>query len=165
MKTSKYSNVIKQHARKPPYVKNVSCAFFFGGLVCLFGQVLHYIYTTVFNVEPKTATTYMIVSMILIASILTGFGVYDKFGQVAKAGGFVPITGFANSLTSCALEGKSEGVILGIASNMFKLAGGVIVMAVVSAFAFGLIRYFLGQLGLVPLLDETTVTMILEVIR
>lgn len=160
MKTNQYESTIKKHEIKPNYLKNAMCAFFFGGLICFIGQTINWIYLFLFEIDDKTSTTYMIVTMILISSILTGFGIYDKFGQVAKAGAFIPITGFANSLTSSALEGKSEGIVLGIASNMFKLAGAVIVVAVVSAFIFGIIRYFLANLGLVPLLDESTVAMI-----
>ena len=163
MKTSQYSSVIKNHEVKPSYLKNMASAFFFGGLLCLVGQGLIWLYTDVFDIAEKTASTYMIVTMILIASILTGLGVYDKFGQVAKAGSFVPITGFANSLTASALEGKSEGIVLGIATNLFKLAGAVIVFAVVSGFAFGLLRYFLVELGVAPALDHSTVGLVLGV--
>lgn len=111
-----------------------------GGLIAIIGQVLITIYTSI-GFETKVANSLMSVSLIFIASLLTGLGVYDKFGQYAGAGSFVPITGFANSMTSSALEYKSEGVILGIASNLFKLAGSVITFAVVSAYVFGIIRY------------------------
>jgi len=142
----------------------MASAFFFGGFICLIGQGLLWIYINIFDVAEETASTYMIVTMILAASILTGFGIYDKFGQVAKAGGFVPITGFANSLTASALEGKSEGIVLGIAANMFKLAGTVIVFAVMSGFVFGLIRYFLVELGIAPALDSATVNLVMGVL-
>jgi stage V sporulation protein AC len=161
LKTNQYSNVIKNHEVKPSYLKNMASAFFYGGLVCLVGQGFNWIYTNVFDVSEETASTYMIVTLILIASILTGIGVYDRFGQVAKAGGFIPITGFANSLTSAALEGKSEGMVRGIATNMFKLAGTVIVFAVVSGFVFGLLRYFLVEFGIAPALDHSTVSLIM----
>ena len=164
MKTSQYSSIIKNHEVKPDYLKNMASAFFFGGLVCLIGQVLLWIYINIFNFAEEIASTYMIVTMVLIASLLTGFGIYDKFGQISKAGGFVPITGFANSLTASALEGKSEGIVLGIASNMFKLAGTVIVFAVVSGFVFGLIRYFLVGLGIAPELDHSTVGLVMGVL-
>jgi len=164
LKTNQYSSVIKNHEVQPNYFRNAASAFFFGGLVCLAGEVLDWIYVNVFNVASETASTYMIVTVILIASLLTGIGIYDKFGQVAKAGGFVPITGFANSLTASALEGKSEGIVLGIANNMFKLAGTVIVFAVISGFVFGLVRYFLAQLGIAPALDDVTTTLITGVI-
>ena len=73
---------------------------------------------------------------------------------MAKAGAFVPISGFANSLTAAALESKSEGVILGIATNLFKLAGAVIVFAVISAYVFGSIRYLLLEFNIVPQLEK-----------
>jgi len=139
-------------------------AFFFGGLVCFFGEVLFWIYVNIFDNTKEIASTYMIVTMILVTSILTGLGIYDKFGQISKAGGFVPITGFANSLTASALEGKSEGIVLGIAANMFKLAGTVIVFAVVSGFVFGLIRYFLLELGIAQALDSTTASLVMGVL-
>lgn len=160
MKTSQYSHVIKNHAVKTPVMKNMATAFFFGGLLCLLGQALTWTYHNVLNLAEEVAVTYMIVTMILASSLLTGLGIYDKFGQLAKAGSFVPITGFANSLTSAALEGKSEGLIQGIAANMFKLAGGVVVCAVISGFIFGLVRYFLVQLGIAPALDHEVAGLI-----
>lgn len=163
MKTNQYSSVIKNHEVKPNYLKNMVCAFFFGGLVCLFGQVLHWVYMNVFNLPEQEASTHMIVTLILLASILTGLGVYDKFGQMAKAGGFVPITGFANSLTASALEGKPEGIVLGIPANMFKLAGTVIVVAVMSGFVFGIIRYILVQLGIAPDLTPEVASLMMGV--
>lgn len=161
LKTNQYEQTIKKHEKKPPYAKNMSHAFFFGGLICLLGQGLLWGFENIFSLPQSEASTYMIVTMILLATILTGLGVYDKFGQIAKAGGFIPITGFANSLASSAMEGKSEGIILGIATNMFKLAGAVIVVAVMSGFAFGLIRYFLQQLGIISNLEHEVVKQIL----
>lgn len=164
LKTSQYTSVIKKHEVKPSYLKNMFSAFFFGGLICLIGQGFIWVYINLFDATKETAPTYMLVTMILIASILTGLGIYDRFGQVAKAGSFVPITGFANSLTSSALEGKSEGIIQGIATNMFKLSGTVLVFAVVSGFVFGLIRYFLAGLGIAPTLDHSTVSLLMGVL-
>ena len=107
-----------------------------------------------FGFVRETASTLTLVTVILITAILTGLGVYDEFGQIAKAGAFVPISGFANSLTSAALESRSEGVVLGIATNLFKLAGAVIVFAVVSAYVFGIIRYCLVEFNIFPQLKE-----------
>ncbi len=143
VKTKKYEEVIKNHEVKPNYLKNALVSFFFGGLICVGGQLLIEMYVHFFGFVRETASTLALVTVILIASVATGLGVYDEFGQVAKAGAFVPITGFANSLTSAALESKSEGVVLGIATNLFKLAGAVIVFAVVSAYVFGILRYLL----------------------
>lgn len=154
MKTKKYEEIIKSHEVKPNYLKNAGVSFFFGGLICVFGQVLIEIYIRWFGFVRDTSSTLALVTVILITSILTGFGVYDEFGQIAKAGAFVPISGFANSLTAAALEGKSEGIVLGIATNLFKLAGAVIVFAIVSAYVFGIIRYLLVEFNLVPQLDH-----------
>ena len=85
----------------------------------------------------------VIVTIILITAITTGFGIYDKAAQYCGAGLFIPISGFANSLTSAAMEGKSEGPIYGIGSNMFKLAGSVLTYGIASAFFFGALRFIL----------------------
>lgn len=132
--------VIKKHEEKPNYLKNTSMAFLFGGLISIFGQILILIYTN-FGFDEKISQSLMSVSMIIIAILLTGFGIYDKFGQIAKAGAFVPITGFANAMASSAIEYKSEGIVLGIANNIFKIAGAVITFGVVSAYIIGIIRY------------------------
>lgn len=154
MKTKKYEEVIKNHEVKPNYLKNAAVSFLFGGLICVGGQLLIEMYIHWLGFVRDTASTLALVTVILLASILTGLGVYDEFGQIAKAGAFVPITGFANSLTSAALESKSEGIVLGIATNLFKLAGAVIVFAVVSAYVFGIIRYLLVEFNILPQLDQ-----------
>jgi stage V sporulation protein AC len=82
--------------------------------------------------------------LILLSVILTCFGVYDKLAQWAGAGSAVPVTGFANSMCSAALEHKSEGMVLGVGGNMFKLAGSVIVFGIVAAFVVGLVHLVLG---------------------
>lgn len=154
MKTKKYEKLIKNHEVKPNYLKNAGVSFFFGGLICVFGQLLIEMYIRWFGFVRDTASTLALVTVILITSILTGLGVYDEFGQIAKAGAFVPISGFANSLTSAALESKSEGVVLGIATNLFKLAGAVIVFAIVSAYVFGILRYLLVEFNIFPPLEQ-----------
>lgn len=106
-------------------------------------QLLMMAYEQILGIDQKSAMSLCIVTIILVTSILTGFGVFDQAAQVCGAGLFVPITGFANSLTSCALEGKTEGFIYGIGGNMFKLAGSVLTYGIASAFVFGSIRYLL----------------------
>ena len=150
MKTKQYEHVLKEHAVKPKYVKNAVQSFFFGGLICCIGQCLIEFYVFQFGLLRETASLLMTVTVIFLTSLLTGLGVYDNYGQLAKAGGFVPISGFANSLTSAALEGKSEGVLFGIATNVFKLAGAVIVFAIVSTYVFGIIRYGLIEFNVLP---------------
>ena len=124
MKTKKYEEVIKNHEVKPNYLKNAAVSFLFGGLICVGGQLLIEMYIHWFGFVRDTASTLALVTVILLASILTGLGFYDEFGQIAKAGAFVPITGFANSLTSAALESKSEGIITGILSCLLAMVTG-----------------------------------------
>ncbi len=136
-----YNNTLKNYQPKSNLIVNCLKAFIVGGLICLFGQLLTDIYVNVFDMTEKEAGNPTITTLILISALLTGFGVYDKLGQFAGAGSAVPVTGFANSITSAALEHRSEGIVLGVASNMFKLAGSVIVFGVVAAYVVGIIRY------------------------
>ncbi|SEP70228.1 stage V sporulation protein AC [Piscibacillus halophilus] len=140
-----YKNDIKNYQPKPKLLKNCIKAFVVGGLICLIGQGLTVFYTEVFGFSEKAAGNPVVTTLILLSALLTGFGVYDKIGQFAGAGSAVPVTGFANSITSAALEHKSEGLVLGVASNMFKLAGSVIVFGTVSAYIVGMIRYLIEQ--------------------
>ncbi|WP_085523488.1 stage V sporulation protein AC [Tuberibacillus sp. Marseille-P3662] len=141
-----YKQNIKPYQPKPKYVKNCIKAFIIGGLICLIGQLIENAYSAMFDFSEKTAGDYTVGTLILISSLLTGFGVYDRIGQFGGAGALIPITGFANSVTSSALESKSEGIVLGIAMNLFKLAGAVIVFGILSAVVFGLLRVFIGNL-------------------
>lgn len=129
---------------KRPMFKNAVKAFFVGGIICLIGQIFIEILKGGFDLEKDLANTVAVTIMVFLGAMLTGLGIYDKIGQFAGAGTIIPITGFANSMASAAIESKSEGMILGIFTNMFKLAGSVIVVGVLSAFIFGTIRYFLG---------------------
>ena len=126
---------------KRPIFKNAIKAFLVGGTIALIGQGFLDLYSIVFGFEENISNSLMSISLVFISSILTGIGLFDKIGQFAGAGSFIPITGFSNSLTSAALESKSEGVVLGIMTNMFKLAGAVIVAGAVSAFITSCIIY------------------------
>ncbi|MFD1018556.1 stage V sporulation protein AC [Thalassobacillus hwangdonensis] len=141
-----YSKTIKAYQPKPNYVMNCLKAFVVGGLICVLGEALMQFYIHVFDFSEKNAANPTVTTLILLSSILTGIGVYDKLGQFAGAGSAVPVTGFANSITSAALEHKSEGIVLGVATNMFKLAGSVIAFGVVAAYVFGMLRYIFQAL-------------------
>lgn len=141
-----YKNSVKTYQGKPTLLKNCTKAFVIGGLICVLGQGLTYFYMYVFDFTEKQAGNPTVTTLILLSALLTGFGVYDKFAAFAGAGASVPVTGFANSITSAALEHKSEGIVLGISTNMFKLAGAVIVFGTVSAYVVGMIRYTIQQL-------------------
>ncbi|NTU25247.1 stage V sporulation protein AC [Bacillus tequilensis] len=141
-----YKSKVKTYQPKPPYVWNCVKAFLVGGLICGIGQGLQNFYIHFFDFNEKTAGNPTAATLILISALLTGFGIYDRIGQFAGAGSAVPVTGFANSMASAALEYKSEGLVLGVATNMFKLAGNVIVFGVVAAYIVGMIRFAFEKL-------------------
>ncbi len=141
-----YLNQIKSFQPKTPYISNCIKAFIVGGGICVIGQGIQNFFISIFGFTEKTAGNPTVATLILLSSILTGIGVYDKLGQFAGAGSAVPVTGFANAMTSAALEHRSEGIVLGFGTNMFKLAGSVIVFGVVAAYIVGVIRYVLKLL-------------------
>jgi stage V sporulation protein AC len=139
-----YQKLAKGIEPKRPIFVNCIRAFFVGGFICLVGQGLMQLFINYFGFTKKTAGNPTVAVLILIAVILTSLGVYDKIAQWAGAGTAVPVTGFANSVCSAALEHRSEGLVLGVGGNMFKLAGSVIVFGTVAAFVIGLIYAVLG---------------------
>lgn len=141
MNKEKYQMLVKKEAPKPKALKNLLMAFASGGLIGLFGEILLHVYMNVFSFSAKEAATPMTVTMIFIASLLTALGYFDKIATHTGAGTFIPITGFANSMTSAAIESRTEGLVLGVGANMFKLGGTVITFGIVSAFLMGVIRY------------------------
>lgn len=139
-----YSENVKPYQPKPPYFINCLKAFFVGGFICLIGQGIQDFYIHFFDFTEENAGDPTVSTLVLIAVILTGLGMYDKLGQFAGAGSAVPVTGFANSMASAAIEHRSEGIVLGLATNMFKLAGSVIVFGATSAYVVGLIRFVIS---------------------
>lgn len=135
-----YQKIASKHEIKRPVIKNCIKAFIIGGLVCTFGQVISTGYIYFFDFTEKTAGDPTVATLIFLSAMLTGFGVYDRFGHFAGAGSAVPVTGFANSMASAAIEHRTEGYVLGVSSNMFKLAGAVIVFGVVAAFIVVIIK-------------------------
>jgi stage V sporulation protein AC len=136
-----YEKGIKQFQPKPKVLINCIRAFLVGGFICLLGEAITKMYIGYFGFTEKNAGSPTVATLVLVSTLLTGIGIYDKIGQYAGAGSLVPVTGFANSMASAAIEHRSEGLVLGVATNMFKLAGSVIVFGVVSAYIVGLIRY------------------------
>ncbi|MEW4223562.1 stage V sporulation protein AC [Rossellomorea marisflavi] len=144
-----YEAIEKKYETKRPLMKNVLKAFFVGGFICAIGQAFTYMYIYFFNFTEQTAGNPTVATMVFLAMLLTGFGLYDHLGQFAGAGSAVPVTGFGNSVISAAIEHKTEGYVLGVGGNMFKLAGSVIVFGVFSAFVVALIKTILIQLGVI----------------
>ncbi|WP_062046537.1 stage V sporulation protein AC [Bacillus sp. JCM 19034] len=141
-----YQKNIQLYQPKSHIIKKGLKAFIIGGLICTFGQWLSNIYMTYLPVTQQEAMSFMLATLILIAALATGFGIYDRLGQFAGAGSLVPVTGFSNAMTSAALEHKSEGLVFGIGANMFKLTGAVIAFGVVSAYVVGLTRLLVSML-------------------
>ena len=138
-----YGRLAKRASPGSPVVKDCLMAFVFGGAICAFAQVLlTWFKATDMTLEESKALTTVI--LIAITAILTATGVFDKIAKFAGAGTAVPITGFANSIVSAALEFQTEGRVLGTAAQMFTLAGPVIVFGCSSAAVYGLIVYFFG---------------------
>lgn len=140
MSIYRFLNINQKHQLPAHKARNAGLAFVSGGVIGLFGQVLYEVYTTVFHLSMNDANGWMIITIIFITSLLTGFGVFDRMAQFCGAGTFLPITGFANALVSSAMEGRSEGPIFGIGSNMFKLAGSVITYGVSFALLIAILR-------------------------
>ncbi|TSB46856.1 stage V sporulation protein AC [Alkalicoccobacillus porphyridii] len=135
-----YQKLAKQYEKKRPVLKNCIRAFFVGGFICIIGQALNIFFYTFFDFTEKSAGNPTVAVLIFIATLLTGLGVYDRFAQFAGAGTAVPVTGFANSIASAAIEHRTEGYVLGVGGNMFKLAGSVIVFGTVAAFFVAIIK-------------------------
>jgi stage V sporulation protein AC len=136
------SNLINKSNPKRSILKNIMKAFIIGGLICLIAQIINGVLNIFLN--EKISSILATIIMIFLSSFLTAFGVYDKIGQFAGAGTIIPITGFANSVTSSAMEYKSEGIVTGIINNMLKLAGSIIVTGIISAFIVSTILFLLG---------------------
>ncbi|MBN8192423.1 stage V sporulation protein AC [Bacillus sp. NTK074B] len=144
-----YEQLAKKYETKRPLLKNVIKAFFVGGFICLIGQAVTYMYIYYFNFTEQTAGNPTVATMVFFAMLLTGFGIYDHIGQFGGAGSAVPVTGFGNAVISAAIEHRTEGLVLGVGGNIFKLAGSVIVFGVFSAFVVALIKTILIQLGVI----------------
>jgi len=136
----KYQQMTKKMRPNPPILLNSLKAFLVGGAISLLGQGIQNIYINYFDFSKEQAGNPTVATLIFISALLTGLGVYDNLGQFAGAGSAVPVTGFANSIASAAIEHKSEGLVLGVGANMFKLAGSVIVFGVVAAFIVAFIK-------------------------
>ena len=138
-KNKNYKDLINKHAPTSPVLKNCFLAFLTGGSICAIAEI----FASVFSrfLEEKSAYLYATLSLITLASILTAAGVFDKIARFSGGGTLVPVTGFSNSVTSVAIDAKSEGIILGVGSKIFTVAGPVILYATAAGTLYGLIYY------------------------
>lgn len=138
-----YDEMVKKASPNSPIVLDCIKAFLIGGAICCFGQLLFYIFRKS-GMNLDESRSLVSISLIIITAILTGIGVFDKIAKHAGAGTIVPITGFANSVVSPAMEFKSEGFIMGTGASIFKVAGPVILYGTTAASLYGLI-YFIVE--------------------
>lgn len=139
-----YLDYVSEISPKTNELKTLLHAFWVGGFICFIGQAVRFIFIYVFGLYGDVLAGATSIVMIFLGSFLTGLGVYDKIGKYAGGGSIVPITGFANSVVSPAMEFKSEGYIYGLASKMFVIAGPIIVFGVIGSVCVGLIYYVKG---------------------
>jgi len=142
-----YDKLVKTKEPKRPILKNCIRAFLVGGSICTIGQILQWTFITYLGFDEKTSVAPTLIVLIFFAILFTGLGVYDHLAQWAGAGLSVPITGFANSIASSSIEHKSEGFVLGVAGNMFGLAGAIVVYGIFSAFIVATIKMTITWLG------------------
>ncbi len=143
MEKKLYEKIVMNHKPKEHRLRNALISFFIGGIVGVIGEVLLELYTYYLNISSSDAAVFMMVTLIFLASLFTALGFFDKWVNFARCGLIIPITGFAHSMTSAAIEFRREGFVTGLGANIFKLAGTVILYGIVSAYIFGIIRYFI----------------------
>ena len=144
-RNSRYNAYVESKIPKTHNCPSLIYAFLIGGLICILGQVVKDSLLQTFDtMTPQDASTWASISLVFLASLLTGLGFFDDIGAIAGAGTIVPITGFSNSIASPALEFKKEGLIFGMCAKMFIVAGPVIVNGVVASIIVGLVHLIIG---------------------
>ena len=135
---TEYAYLVKKESPKSPLLRDCLWAFFVGGIICTIGQVFSNFYKLI-GLDTEQTATATAITMVFLGALLTGLHIYDKIAKRAGAGTIVPITGFANSIVSPAMEFKSEGLILGMAAKLFVIAGPVLVYGISASVIYGLI--------------------------
>lgn len=139
-----YLEYVSNISPKTNETRSLLHAFWVGGVICLVGQFIRFMLEYLLGLYGDELAGTTSVVLIFLGSLLTGLGVYDRIGKYAGGGSIVPITGFANSVVSPAMEFKSEGYIYGLAAKMFVIAGPIIVFGVIGSVAVGLVYYIAG---------------------
>lgn len=143
-KHQQYRNMVNDRMPKSKTLLNCVYAFLIGGAICCIGQLVGDAGTLCLSLDEKQRAAFTSIVMIFLGALFTGVGLYDKLGSFAGAGSVVPITGFANSIVAPAMEHKREGLVLGVAANMFTIAGPVLVYGIVSGMIIGIIYWIFG---------------------
>ena len=135
-----YQDYVAKKAKKSPIVKDTLLAFLIGGTICALGQGITELWTAA-GLDKESAGTATSVSLVALSILLTGLNLYNKIGRFGGAGTLVPITGFANAVSSPAIDFRAEGIVTGMAAKMFVVAGPVIVFGTVASVVYGLVLW------------------------
>lgn len=141
-----YQETVKKRMPKSKFAKELIVAFIVGGLICTLGEALNDFGEFVLGLSESGVGSFRTAVLIFLGALFTGIGIYDVLGRHAGAGSIVPITGFANSVVSPALEYKWEGYVLGVGAKLFSIAGPVLVYGISTSVLVGIIYYIIGVL-------------------
>lgn len=147
MNEYRFAQICKKVKKKEKHWKNIFIAFISGGILGVLFQGVSSLLSYAFELQKNDANLISTYILIFITILSTGLGIYDKAAQYLGAGSFIPISGFANSLSSSAMECRSEGLVYGIGSNMFKLAGSVLTYGFVTAYFLAILYYIAEKIG------------------
>lgn len=139
-----YNELVKRLAPQSNLLRDCFRAFWVGGLICVLGQGINELILLWFGLSEKDASAWTSIVLIFLGSLLTGMGIYSSIGKYAGAGSIVPITGFSNSIVASAIEFKQEGLVMGVGSKLFTVAGPVIVYGISASVLAGIIYYVLN---------------------
>ena len=137
----RYAQLVERLSPKSDFAQGLFRAFWVGGVICMIGQGINDIFCLGLKWGAQACATGTSICLIFLSALLTGIGVYDKIGKYAGAGSIVPITGFANSVVSPALEFRREGLVMGVGAKLFTLAGPVLVYGICASIIVGLIAF------------------------
>ena len=143
MNKNEKKRLLEKYQIQSPILKDFLLSYLFGGGICIIGELIKAGLLSL-DIEPREAGALTTVAVILIASILTGVGVFDRIARYAGAGTLVPVTGFSNAVTSQAMDAKSEGIILGVGAKIFTVAGPVILFGITSGVVYGVIYFIIS---------------------
>jgi stage V sporulation protein AC len=144
IKRDEYAELVAERSPKTHMLRNILWAFVVGGLICVLGQMISDFYKNIFHLNKETVDSLTPMTLVFLSALFTGLNVYDKLARRAGGGTLVPITGFANAIVSPAMEFKKEGLVLGLASKMFVIAGPVLVYGVSASIVVGLVYLMFG---------------------
>jgi stage V sporulation protein AC len=144
-----YQEYVDNLSPKPTFLKNCIHAFVVGGLICVIGQFISEFWMNFVGYDKLTSSSLTSITLVFLGAFFTGLGVYDLLGKRAGAGSIVPITGFANSIVSPAMEHRQEGFVLGVSANLFKIAGPVLVYGIGSSILCGIIYFVMLKINII----------------